>query len=384
MQASAVPNAQRRSISEDLETWAAAEKNNHSVAADTSACILYVNTDFQKISGDTKAKKKQAVMILAKKIYDGAVVFAKSQDEFKRIIAQKLPSMEKFIATGKLGNLKDEWEKLIETNDPDLKAQKNLEKKRKEFIDKIAEFLPKGLVLSEKSGAVSSMTHILKRELLPFLKDEIISSCEQDSTKKIIGGQTVDGRFANDASRSSINYEPKENNFLTSKEKSTQSTKLKYRPEEEHIKQMNRIFNGDAIMIETVSKIINQTLIRRVSESLRKGIYENPDSPNSTIFKSSREEGSLSNEFTVRLNENDDVIVDAIQMQKYESIVIPPDHVEQWKINRDPLWEGVASQTNFGLRTVCSVRLRKEDLQNSLINPFFDVLPSMSICVKME
>jgi len=147
---------------------------------------------------------------------------------------------------------------------------------------------------------------------------------------------------------------------------------------------MNSIFNGDAITIETVSKIINQTLIRRVSESLRKGIYENPDSPNSTIFKSSREEDSLSNEFTVRLNENDDVIVDAIQMQKYESIVIPPDHVEQWKINRDPLWEGVASQTNFGLRTVCSVRLRKEDLQNSLINPFFDVLPSMSICVKME
>ena len=59
MQASAVPNAQRRSISEDLETWAAAEKNNHSVAAGTGARILYVNTDFQKISGDTKAKKNK-------------------------------------------------------------------------------------------------------------------------------------------------------------------------------------------------------------------------------------------------------------------------------------------------------------------------------------
>jgi hypothetical protein len=384
MQASAVPNAQRQSISEDLETWAAAEKNNHSVAAGTGARILYVNTDFQKISGDTKAKN-QAVMILVKKILEEAAFFAKTQDEFKHIIiAQKLSSLEKFIATGKLGNLKDEWGKLIEANDPVLKDQKNLEKKRKQFIDKISEFLPTGLVLSEKSGAVSSMTHILRSELLPSLKEEIISSCEQGSETKMIGGQPVDSRFANDASRSSIIYKPKENNLLNSEEKSTPSTKLQHRSGAEHIEQMNSIFDGDVKMIETVSKIINQTLLRRVSDSLRKEIYKDPDSPNSVIFRNSREKGSLSNEFTVRLNENDDVIVDAIQMEKYESIVIPPDHMEEWKINRDPLWEGVASQTNFGLRTVCSVRLRKEDLQNNVINPIFDVLPSMSICVKME
>ena len=57
MQSTPISNAQRRSISEALETWTEAEKNNHSVAADSSAQILYVNTDLHKSSGGTKEKK---------------------------------------------------------------------------------------------------------------------------------------------------------------------------------------------------------------------------------------------------------------------------------------------------------------------------------------
>ena len=103
MQASAVPNAQRQSISEDLETWAAAEKNNHSVAAGTGARILYVNTDFQKISGDTKAKN-QAVMILVKKILEEAAFLR------KRKMSSNISSLPKNFPAWKNLLQQESWE----------------------------------------------------------------------------------------------------------------------------------------------------------------------------------------------------------------------------------------------------------------------------------
>ena len=150
-----------------------------------------------------------------------------------------------------------------------------------------------------------------------------------------------------------------------------------------NIECMKNIFNDDKEIIETISKIINQSLIRRVSEELDKEIYGDPESQR-VAFSKCRDKDSASNQITVLKNENDDVILDVLQMKKYESMAIPPNHVKEWKINRSPLWSGAVNQENFSLRVAFSVRLSKEDLKNGVINPYFDALPSMSICVEME
>ena len=385
MQAKAISSEQLRSISVDLETWTAAEKNNHSVAAASDTKIVYVNTDFHKNSSETKLKKNQAAIVMAQKILDQAAQFSQTQEEFKNIIiGQKLPSLNKFIETGKLGNLKNEWEKIVEENDPNSKTNKLLENCRKEFIHEVSEFLPKGLTLSEKSGEVSSMTHTLKNTSLPNLKNKIIKSCDEESSKTSIGNQVVDKRFCDDAHRTLIKYQTKKaNNYSATKEKEGETISMNKESTEKNIERMENVFNGDKKIIETISKIINQSLIRRVSEELDKEIYGDTDSPR-IAFSKCRDKDSASNQITVIKKENDDVILDVLQMEKYESMAIPPDHAKEWKINRGPLWSGAENQENFSLRVAFSVRLSKEDLKNGVINPYFDAPPSISYCIKME
>ena len=384
MQAKAISNAQPQSISDDLETWAAAEKNNHSITADSKSLILYVNTDLHRNSIETNRNKIQAAEILAKKILSEATQFARTKDDFMNtIIAQQLPSLEKFVKTGKLGNLKNEWEKLIETKDPDIAKNKALERRRKNFINEASDYLPKGLILSEKTGAVSSMTHMLDPKLLENLKDEIIKSCE-DNPKKDIGGQPVDVLFEKDCYRMFIEYEFKStDNDGAEKEESAKTIKMKFETAEKNIELINRILNGDKKSIETISKIINQRLIRRAYEEIEKDIYRDKKSLQA-LFKISRVAYPTSNKITIRKNTDDDLILDVLHMEKYESIAIPPDYTKAWNINRGPLWDGAVSQTNFGSRLTFSVRLNKQDLQNGVINPNFDTPPTKSICVKME
>ena len=85
MQSKVISSEQLRSISVDLETWAAAEKNNHSVAAASETQIVYTNPDFHKNPSETKLKKNQAVIVMAKKILTQAAQFAQTQEDLNSL-----------------------------------------------------------------------------------------------------------------------------------------------------------------------------------------------------------------------------------------------------------------------------------------------------------
>ena len=344
------PDTHRKNVQESLDLWAEAEKNQRTLSFDDYGDVHLVYSFAVKNSPKLELDlKQQAVMNVIGKIQTELREFAAAtkQGSAEHLLMQ-LPSLGKFAASGKIGNLRNEWQTL------QAHQTRSLEKiatERQNIFNEFKSLLPQMPTHFENDG-----TAILRNDFTSTEHENLIKQEVQDVNKYKLNANDYYQTFVDDLPRIRWSIEI---------DGTTQSFGLGLK--EEKLEAIKKVLGNDQKALSTVSKLMNQAAPALVTGP-NDGIYPR----NNRLFISQDRDYGEPTFLHISSKENC-INFEANTYSKSIAVVFNADDNNKggknWPVNQDERWKGSPGPNNFGQHYRLAIQIDKQAASNRILKP---------------
>lgn len=339
------------------------------------------------------SSKLSVVQAVMEKMQTEAAALAPTQTgrNILGFLSLRMPSLSLFAMSGKIGNLREEWQEIKQTlQQPGLELQEEafiqfnqMQQERLKICEEMAQALPAGLNMSIEDGAVSSLNHVFsvpeQNELLTLCR----TAMEGVSIDKASGmvGQTlkdlhrqqmtfiVETPAESHTKKGAVNSN--DGKFITTKKEFGTGHK------EEKISALLEVAGNNSRAANTLGALTNQEMLKMMAHLFSVAHPTQSSLATVTKQKEKTEEVQL---YTLRRRTDGDVELSYLRLRGIEKL-LTIDGQQEWKINSEPRFQGDLSESNFGVKQKAKILLKKSDLEQGILNPAFVEPPTESITV---
>lgn len=338
-------NIKRVDAQEALNLWAEAEQKNKSVWFDNQGEIQLI---YSFESGPDL--KKSAVLNIVSKIQTEIREFAAStQEKSAEHLLTQLPSLGRFVASGKLGNLREEWQQLQKSHASSLTKLTTVRTERQNIFNEFKNKLPQMPTHFEFDGTAVLRNDFKTVELQAIMRKEIAGV-----NKYKLNNEGYYPEFIKDLPRT---------RWTIAIDGTTQSFGLDEK--DEKLEAIKKVFGNDQSAISTASKIMNQ-----VSPGLVMG-------PNFSLFPPDLEthiKDSITNNektyFHISSAGNCINFEGCTYVKATQVVNKPGDKNEKiWPVNTGEKWEGTPGPKNYGQLYRISLQIDKQAASAGILKP---------------
>lgn len=332
------PVPERQHVDAALAIWASAERNQQGVVVDDNGTIeLLYRSVRQQAPEVSAALTRHAVQQMIGKIHSEVQrLAAASGSETSESLMAKIPSLGRFAASGKLGNLRTEWQQLTRERAATIER---LVTERQHVFNEFRAFMPAMPMRTEANGTVIYQHDFDSPASQEQLREELA-----DIDKYKVKTGELSSQFKKDLDRSfwRIDVDGASHSFGLNNGNET-------------LAALRKAFDNADVVLATVSKLLNQTMPTMVLATNAKLF------PNSSIavLKSDQQNDEPSFFQIKRRGETIELSVDVYA--KIDSVNLPGGldnpNDRSWRTNQGPRWSGPPGPGNYGRHTHVSFTL---------------------------
>ena len=344
------PDIHRKNVQESLDLWAEAEKNQRTLSFDDYGDVHLVYTSEAKVSPELRLElQRQAVLNVVAKIHTELREFAAAmKEESGEHVLMQLPSLGKFAASGKIGNLRNEWQTLQAHQ---TKSLAKIATERQNIFNEFKSLLPQMPTHFENDG-----TAILRNDFTSTEHENLIKQEINDVNKYKLNANGYYQTFVDDLPRTRWSIEI---------DGATQSFGLGLK--EEKLEAIKKVLGNDQSALSTESKLMNQAAPALVTGP-NDGIYPR----NNRLFISQDRDYGEPTFLHISSKENC-INFEANTYSKSIAVVFNADDNnkggENWPVNQDERWKGSPGPNNFGQHYRLAIQIDKQAASNGILKP---------------
>ena len=350
----------RQRIESALDTWSQAELQQVGVVSDRYGTVELLHASVTQIEPTLALSlKRDAVKALVDKIQAKVQGWAPAPDqEAAKHLLMKLPSLGRFAASGKLGNLRQEWEALKQYQAEKLESDAN---QRKRIFSEFRDLLPDMPLQFEPDG-----TAVLFRDFsAPKHQALILAEIEHVNTYQL-NRHGFYNSFTSDLPRTCWKIEA-----------NGQMQEFGLQHEEEKLRALKEVFDHKEAALATASKVMNQVACAMVLNAnltispMRSGVVMQSTKKNTEIcnFRVMKNKGNIELEINM--------------FKKIETIVVPASDENQnssiWRVNEYDFPSGNSALSNFGEHIRLNFLIDTEAALEGRLIPVKDTMVQASI-----
>ena len=344
------PDTSRKNVEQSLNVWAQAEQSQQSVLSNEYGDIHLVYASLPKQDPEREIRKKRkAVLSMIGKIQNELRDFsAKTGIESVEQLLMRLPSLGRFSASGKLGNLREEWLHLRKYQTDRLA---DLASKRQKIFSEFSQHLPQMPTHFEADGTAILRNDFESTEQKKRIKQEI----EAVNNYKL-NSKGLYQTFEDDLPRTkwSIEIDGAIQFFEKGKK-------------EEKLEAIKKACGDDQLTLSTVSKLMNQAAPGLVMVA-NNDIYPR----NNRIFiKHERDYGEPT--FLHISRKDNHIYFEARTYSKSIDVELNADENSKggqiWPVNRDEKWKGSLGPNNYGQHYRLAIQIDKQAASHGILKP---------------
>ena len=353
--------------------WESARKDEKPVGADNhgNITVLYGSTldRFSKPNAHRDAARQ--CMLDKIKIESGPFLGIKNE-VFTQVMKTSLPSLERFVNEGNLGNLPAEWQSFQISQNSSTQMPREIEIKRHAQAEIIAALLPPGMKIDIHDESISLFTHQFSDASQNRLLMELRLIAHEDQNKTL----PLSNTFIKDANRgntyriqkpasSEVQDEASPNYASASVRQALINSSQLTSHGAEVVGKLYDFCDGDLAMMATLSCLLCQSSMNKMDDEDAKEMVG--PSGYRPIFNAKSRNTSTHTIFELSRDANGEVIIGLKLLTKASEIAsgIPG---EEWPLQPGPESE-IATENNFNKRTSIMVAMKPSDLKNGLILP---------------
>lgn len=363
-----------------MTLWETASRTDKPVSTDTQNNITVVYglspNRFSKPSTQRDAARQ---CLLDKIKAESGPFLGIKNDVFVQVMKSSLPSLERFVNEGKLGNLPAEWRVFQKSQNASLRLPPEIEMKRYAHTEKIAKLVPPDMKIDIQDGSVSFFTH----QFSEASQKRLVEQMSLIANEKINRSLALSNQFINDANRYDLYRIQTPKPSLAHDEASLGNDRTSLRQTLTRSPQLNshgaevvgKLYDfceGDLAMMTTLSCFVCQSSIISLnieSESEMAGPsgYRPVFTVNQTTLKATPTKVSKYSIYELDRDANGEVIVGLKYLTKVHKISSPLAD-EEWPFQAGPD-SANAAENNFNERSSIVVAMKPSDLKKGLILP---------------
>jgi hypothetical protein len=344
------PDIHRKNVQESLDLWAEAEKNQKTLSSDDYGDVqLVYASEADHTPESVLDKKRLAVLNVVGKIQTELREFslATKQRSAEHLLIQ-LPSLGKFAASGKIGNLRNEWQ-ILQAHQ--TKSLAKVVTERKAIFNEF-----KGLLPQMPTHFASDGTAILRNDFTSTEHENLIKQEIKDVNKYELNADGYYQTFVDDLPRIRWSIEI---------DGATQSFGLGLK--EEKLEAIKKVLGNDQSALSTVSKLMNQAAPGLAivpnneiyPRNNRVFIIQDRDYSEPTFLHISRKDNCINFE--------------ANTYSKSIAVVFNADDNNKggknWPVNQDGIWKGSPGTNNYGQHYRLAIQIDKQAASNGILKP---------------
>jgi len=344
------PDIHRKNVQESLNLWAEAEKNQRTLSFDDYGGVHLVYTSVAEHAPELGLElQRQAVLNVVGKIHTELREFAAAtkQGSAENLLKQ-LPSLGKFAASGKIGNLRNEWQTLQAHQTESLAK---IVTERKAIFNEFKGLLPKMPTHFENDG-----TAILRNDFTSTEHENLIKQEVQDVNKYKLNANGYYQTFVDDLPRTRWSIEI---------DGATQSFGLGLK--EEKLEAIKKVLGNDQSALSTVSKLMNQA-----APALVTGPNDELYPRNNRLFIN--QDRNYGEPTFLHISSKENCInFEANTYSKSIAVVFNADDNNKggknWPVNKEERWKGSPGPNNFGQHYRLAIQIDKQAASNGILKP---------------
>lgn len=344
------PDIHRKNVQESLDLWAEAEKNQRTLSFDDYGDVHLVYPSVAKHDPDLgRELKNQAILNVVGKIHTELREFtATTKQKSAEHLLEQLPSLDKFLHSGEIGNLRNEWKKLIGNQ---AKSLAKIAAERKNTFNEFKGFLPQMPTRFEDDG-----TAILRNDFTSTEHENLIKQEIKDVNKYKLNANGYYQTFEADLPRTRWSIEING---------TTQTFGLGLAKEK--LEAIKKVFGNDQKALSTVSKLMNQA-----APGLVTGPNDDIYPRNNRLFIS--QDRDYSDPTFLHISSKDNCInFEANTYSKSIAVVFNADDSnkggKKWPVNQDERWKGSPGPNNYGQHYRLAIQIDKQAASNGILKP---------------
>ena len=332
------PIPERQDVDTALTVWARAERNQQGVVSDDNGTIeLLYSSVRQQAPEVSAALTRHAVQQMVGKIHSEVQrLAAASGNENTESLLAKIPSLGRFAASGKLGNLRAEWQQLMHGREAMLQR---IASERKQIFDEFRHLMPSMPLGIDASGTVTYRTSFDSIASQQQLREQL---AEIDAYPVKSG--ELSSQFQKDLPRSFLKVDTE-----------GISQRFGLRHEEQKLAALRKVFDNDEAVLGSVSKVLNQIMPTIVLVP-HHNLYPNT----SGIVLQADKKNEESSFFQIR-RRGEIVELSVDTYGKIDTVGLPGNlenlSSRLWRMNQGERWSGDPGPENYGRHTHFSFTL---------------------------
>lgn len=364
---------ERQSVTEAMNLWESAEKADKPIGADKQGniSVVYGSTlDRFNKSSTHRDTAKQCLLDKIKK--ESGPFLGIKNDVFAQVMKTSLPSIERFVNDGNLGNLPKEWQAFQKSQKLPDQLPREIEIKRHAQAEKITDLLPVGMKIDTRDESISMFTHQFSEASQNRLMQEMSLLAHEDLNKTL----PLSDQFIKDANRgntyriqtplpSAVKDEAAPGYVSAATRKNLVSSSQLTSHGAEVVGKLYDFCEGDLAMMASLSCLLSQSSINKMDDEDAKEIA-GPGGYR-PIFNAEATNTSTSIIFELSRDKNGDVI-NGLKFLTKASMIASGMPGEEWPFQSGPMSE-IATENNFNRRTSIAISLKPSELRNGFILP---------------
>lgn len=301
------------------------------------------------------------------------------------LLSHRLPSLNHFVMTGHLGNLREEWQQYRQELDQSsqsaqtkIEAQQKVQQERLMRISEAYDFLPKGLQIGTEENSVSKLDYAYSFED----QKKLIEACkllqvdEVDATTGLTKLTQGDIKRHEYTFKEEINLTPSSSNQISETGIAVRTVAIFGNNLAAEKIAAAKDLTGNSLAAKTLFKFTNQVIF----SALQKVKEESLDTVSGKIPMFNK--STSVQRFTMLRKLNGDIEINFLNIKK-SKIMASEDGSKQWQIGSGQLAENPASENDYTEKYSATVLAKKADLEKGIIGPEY-IDGSYSICISVS
>ncbi len=301
------------------------------------------------------------------------------------LLSHRLPSLNHFVMTGQVGNLREEWQQYRQELDHPtrhaeaaVETQEQVQQERLKRIAEAYDFLPKGLKIGAEENSVSRLDY----EYSTDDQKKLIGACKLFQSDEVDATTGLTSQTRGDIDRNEFTFReeveltPSSSDQVAETEVAVRTTAIFGANHAAEKNAATKDLAGNSLASNTLLKFTNQVIFSALQEIKEKSL--GTPSGKTPIFNRSPE----IQRFTMLRKLNGDIEVNFLRIKK-SKIMASDDGSKQWKIGSGKPAENSVSENDYTEKYSMTVLAKKADLKQGIINPEY-INGSYSICIAVS
>lgn len=308
-------------------------------------------------------------------------------------LSLRMPSLNSFAVTGKLGNLREEWQQIRqELEQPErLKEEafmkfSQVQNERLKVVHDMSQVLPIGFDISIEDGATSTLDHVFSESA----QNELLDCCRTALRGVVIDRATgMVNQTLKDLHRQQMSFiieslavPSSKGNAISDNDAKLTETKKEFSTgkKEEKLTALMEVAQNNKVVANTLSGVLNQDIFKVMGYLFNK---DNPTPSGDVCITGQPEKKDEVQLYTLRRRADNDFELTLLRLRQTEKL-ISMDGQQEWKINSADQFQQELSENNFGEKQVIKLFLKNSDLEKGVLNPSFIEPPVQSLCISPD